>query len=175
MILFQLVSSDEGTINLMDRVQWCGNNSPRAGISPRFPGRFNSIRAVSPPLDTRVVFLMLPYLIKLTEACPAGCLLARHYVITWTLTSTFSCFQCYRLFQCTVSTDHKRFMTYVHADTGSMIESKLLALSCTYVILHFKDVPRLNALPSMQMLHNGLGQCFSTAGPRLGTGPWHQL
>jgi len=116
----------------MDRVQWCGNNSPRAGISPRFPGRFNSIRAASPPLDTRVVFLLLPYLIKLTEACPTGCLLARHYVVTWTLTSTFSCFQCYRLFQGTVSSDHKRFMTCVLVDTGSMI-SQNCSLCTAYV------------------------------------------
>jgi hypothetical protein len=92
LILFQLVSSDEQAINLMDRVQWCGNNSPRAGISPRFPGCFNSIRAASPPLDMRVVFLLLPCLIRLIEACPTGCLLATHYVVNWTLTSTFSCF-----------------------------------------------------------------------------------
>lgn len=141
-ILFQLVSSDEGTINLMDRVHWCGNNSPRAGISPRFPGRFNSIRAASPPLDTRVVFVLLPYLIKLTEACPTGRLLPRHYVVTWTLTSAFSCFKCYRLFQGTVSSDHKRFMTCVRVDTGSMVSqncSLWAARTLPYVLKTYRS------------------------------------
>ena len=37
-----------------------------------------------------------------------------------------------------------------------------------HIFIHFKSYPYAG-------LKSPLGQCFSTAGPRPGTGPWHQL
>lgn len=65
------------------------------------------IRAVPPPLDVRVTFLSLLCPVRVTEACLAGCLLATHYALNWTLHSTYLFIRGYKLIPSVVSSSHR--------------------------------------------------------------------
>ena len=61
---------------------------------------------------------------------------------------------------------------------STLVESGLSPLSTSVLGRRLQvNYHRKNSLLTSedQLVRRGLGQCFSSAGPRPGTGPWHQL